>query len=162
MKKILFILFTFFSITSFAQTDDLPAYKKQPGVPQFMILQTDSTWFTTSSLPKNKPVIITYFSPECGHCQLEAQELAKHMDDLKNVNFVWASYFTPAEIKEFMTKYEMKDFKNVHFGRDVKYYLPVFYDLKFTPFTAVYDKQGKLIKTYETGIDFKELSELLK
>ena len=162
MKKMLFVLFTFFSIASFAQTEDLPAYKKQPGVPQFMILQTDSSWFTTSSLPKNKPVIITYFSPECGHCQLEAQELSKHMEELKDVNFVWTSFLTPKEIGDFVDKYEMKKYKNVHFGRDTKYYIPVFYDLKYTPFSAVYDRNGKLIKTYETGIDFKELNELLK
>ena len=161
MKKFLFVLFTLFSIALFAQTEELPAYKKQPGIPQFMILQPDSTWFTTASLPKNKPVVITYFSPECSHCQFEAKELVKHMDELKDINFVWTSYFTPGEIREFVDKYVVKKFDNVHFGRDTKYYIPVFYDLKYTPFSAVYDKHGKLVKTYDMGIDFKELKDLV-
>jgi len=32
-----------------------------------------------------------------------------------------------------------------------------FYDVKFTPFSALYDKNGKLLKVYESGIDMPEL-----
>jgi hypothetical protein len=37
-----------------------------------------------------------------------------------------------------------------------------FYEVKFTPFSALYDKKGQLVKVYENGIDMPELIDLVK
>src|SRR5689334_16303874 len=103
MKTFFAILMMLFVCAAHAQSanenDTIPPYKKTNKLPEFAILKSDSTWFTNKQLPENKPVIIIYFSPECGHCQLTAEEFVKDMDKLKNTELVWVSYHTPEEIK---------------------------------------------------------------
>ncbi len=153
MKRILFALaLLIVGYTSHAQTtDSLPKYKKDPTLPYFNILQGDSTWFNRWNIPKNKSVVIVYFSPECGHCQLTAQRFADSMSLFKNTFFVWISSYKPEQIKKFAHQYKLDQFDNVRLGRDTSYSIPVFYQVKFTPFMAIYNKKGNLVQAFEGG-----------
>ncbi len=144
-----------------AQKDSLPPYKQVPFIPSFTIQLTDSANFSKKDLPKKTPVVIIYFNPECGHCQAEATELSKNMDRFKKVFFVMAAYHDLGQIKEFGEVYGFDKFDNIKLGRDSKYFLPVFYDVKTTPFSAVYDKKGKLVKAFEHGMSVEELEKAL-
>jgi peroxiredoxin len=148
-----------------AQTNDndtIPPYKKTTKIPEFSILKPDSTWFTNKQLPANKPLVIIYFSPDCGHCQMAAQEFVKDMDKLKNVELVWVSFHTPQQIEEFAEAYKLKQFSNVVLGRDPNYKIPVFYKIQFTPFMAVYDKKGTFLNAYPQGTTPEEIAKLIK
>lgn len=151
MKHVWILLFIIISgVTASAQTPDtVPPYKKNPHIPSFKILQTDSTWFTKEQLPKYKYTAIIYFSPTCGHCQFTAQDLVKKMDSLKNVFFVFVSYNSIEEIKEFYIKYGLNVFRNVRIGRDPKYFIPSFYRVEATPFVAVYNSKGILMQVFD-------------
>lgn len=147
-----------------AQTkDSLPPYLKDPViVPPFKILLTDSTSFSKKDLPKKKFIVITYFNPECGHCQDEATALAKNMDKFRNAFFVMAAYKDLDLIKEFSENFGLDKFANIRIGRDTQYFLPAFYAVKSTPFTAVYNKSGKFLKAFENGYSIEELQKLVK
>jgi cytochrome oxidase Cu insertion factor (SCO1/SenC/PrrC family) len=148
-----------------AQTNDndtVPPYKKTTKIPEFAILKPDSTWFTNKQLPANKPLVIIYFSPDCGHCQMTAQEFVKDMDKLKNVELVWVSFHTPQQIEEFAEAYKLKQFSNVVLGRDPNYKIPVFYKIQFTPFMAVYDKKGTFLNAYPQGTSAETIAKLIK
>lgn len=153
-----------FTCSVFAQTDNdtVPPYKKTTHIPEFAILQSDSTWFTNKQLPAHKPLVIIYFSPDCGHCQLTAQEYVKDMDLLKKAELVWVSYHDPKQIKEFADKYELSHFSNVVLGRDPNYKIPVFYRIQSTPFIAVYDKNGKFLKAFDGGTSPATVAKLIK
>jgi thioredoxin-related protein len=163
MKKyVLLIAFSIGAFISQAQDYDTTApYKKNPAIPSFKILQPDSTWFTDFDLPKNKMVIIMYFSPECGHCQLEAEDIVKHKEELKNAFFLLVSYHTPKEIGDFAHKYKLDKFPSLRMGRDTEYNLPSFFRVQYTPFLAVYNKKGLLVKTFEMGAGSDALIKLL-
>ncbi len=141
--------------------DNTPMYKKVNTIPYFQLIQGDSTWFRSTDIPKNKPVAIIYFSPDCGHCQLTAQEFAANMDKLKNDFLVWVSFHTPEQIKEFGEKYKLSQYSNVRLGRDTTYYVPSFYQVRFTPFMAAYNRQGKLVETFDGGTDPATLAKVL-
>ncbi|HEY0299143.1 MAG TPA: thioredoxin fold domain-containing protein [Arachidicoccus sp.] len=165
MKYIL-SLFTFvlFSTISKAQAyDSIPPYQKDSSMPHFLLLREDSSWMNTAQLPKHTPVVFIFFNPDCEHCQHEAQELVKNIDKLKNIYFVWTTY-QPAftEIDDFAKQYHLADYKNMHFTKDPNYEVPSFYRLQMTPYLAAYDKHGQLVKTWEGGVNPKELAELLK
>ena len=167
MKKLLAMLvMVLFVCAAHAQaTDDndtIPPYKKTTKIPEFAILKPDSTWFTNKQLPANKPLVIIYFSPECGHCQMTAQEFVKDMDKLKNMELVWVSFHTPQQIGEFAEAYKLKQFPNVVLGRDPNYKIPVFYKIQFTPFMAVYDKKGNFLNAYPQGTDPETIAKLIK
>lgn len=156
-------LLTIFAVAQTNDPGDNAPYKKDPVMPAFRILQTDSaTWFTKSELPKSEFTIIIYFSPECGHCQYEAKEVVKNMDSLQNTFMVWVSYKSITEIREFAQHYGLDRFPNIRIGRDPIYALPSFYQVRFTPFVAVYDKKGMFLKAYETGVEMADLNALLR
>ena len=151
--------------------DSLPKYAKDKVIPGFKFLidvkkdeatgKLDSTWFANENLPNKRPIVIIYFSPECSHCHHEMKEIIKNMDSLKNAFFVLVSYHNLDSIKGFETKYNTRSFQNMVIGRDTKYFLPVYYDIKFTPFMAVYDTQKNFVKAYDMGANMHELIQLV-
>lgn len=164
MKYFLAIVISLSFVSVKAQTpayDTIPPFQKDSMLPVFSIMQTDSSWFNNLNLPKDKPVVILYFSPECGHCQLTAHEYMKDAKRFKDVFFVWVSYQPMEEIKTFADNYKMLKAKNIAIGRDPKYYVPAFFKVKYTPFIAVYNKDGKLIQAFDGGTDTDTLYGLL-
>lgn len=151
MKKILLSLLLVITVSAVdAQTDEA-AYKKDPHIPKFSLLLPDSTWFTSEQVPeKYSHTVIIYFSPDCSHCQHEAKGLVQLMDSLKNSFFVFAAYKPLEDIKGFAEYYGLNKFENVRTGRDPRYYIPSFYRVKYTPFIAIYDRNGLLQKIYDT------------
>lgn len=136
-------------------------YLKVPHIPPFAILQTDSVWFYKKDLPKNTPIVIIYFSPDCSHCQWEVKEIIDSMQYFQKAFFVLGAYKNMGEIKEFNEKYKVSTMPNMRIGRDTSYFLPQFYKVKFTPFIAVYDEDGNFMKAFPQGAQIAELKALL-
>lgn len=164
MKHVL-LLFVAIATTIgvFAQDggSDLPPFMKTKKLPEFNILQTDSTWFTKQQLPEADFTIIVYFSPDCGHCQHEAKEMINNMDSLKNTFILWVSYRDMPDIKGFAETYGFFNHKNLKVGRDPNYAIPSFFQVKYTPYVAVYNKKGEYLKAFEGGVEMPELNRFL-
>ena len=162
MKHLNILLATlFFTSVACAQKDTLPPYLQVPYVPPFRIQLADSTWFAKSDLQK-KPTLILYFSPECGHCQLETEEIVSRIKTLDKLQIVMITSRPYDEMKKFSDHYLLHRFPTIKMGSDAKRFITNFYSVKFTPFSALYDKKGKLVKVYEKGIDFDEMVSLNK
>lgn len=166
---IIFLLSAFTSFYSIGQTgtavsekDTLAPYQKTPYIPSFKIQTPDSSWFSKTNLQKNKPALILYFSPDCGHCQLETEELLSRMKELNNLQIVMITSRPFADMANFADHYKIKRFPAIKIGSDPARFVTTFYDVRFTPFSALYDKNGKLVKVYESGIDMEELASLAK
>jgi thiol-disulfide isomerase/thioredoxin len=147
--------------------DTLAPYLKTKLVPNFNVLscistKQDSVWINNAALPKDKPVVFVYFSPECSHCELETEAIKKHMDSLQNAFFLFVSYHPIEKIKAFYDKYELAKYPNIRMGRDPKYFIPSFFRVEFTPFVAVYDKNKNFATAYKQGADMSELISLVQ
>lgn len=165
MKKIwaVFIVLSAYISAGAQGVDTVPPYKKDPNIPSFLVMKTDSSWFSIDSLPKYDYTAIVYFSPTCGHCQLMAKDIASKLDSLKQVFFLFVSYNPLTEIKGFSDYYELSNRSNVRVGRDPKYHIPSFYRVQYTPFTAVYDKNRKLIQVWDPpGRHAAEASDFIR
>jgi len=161
----LLAIFLLGSVHSNAQNDydSLPPYRKDSSLPNFLLLRQDSSWLSVAQTPKKTAVVITFFNPDCEHCQHEATRLAKSMDKLKKIEFIWATYAASfEEIEAFAKKYQLDNLPNFHFVKDVNYAIPSFYHLEMTPYMAAYNKKRQLVKTFPTGASPEELIELLE
>lgn len=157
-KSILFLCFSvlllgFGCMVNKATASPLFVNFRKDTIPEFSLHLTDSSWFNKPDIPKNKNIVLVYFNPDCGHCQLTAHEFEEKMDQFKDVFFIWVSYLSIPEIKNFAQQYNMLDNKNIVIGRDEKYVVPAFYKVKYTPFIAVYDKNDKLLQTWDGGAE---------
>ena len=166
MRKLILVLIIALKISLIhaQEYDTIPPYQKDSShMPEFAVLKLDSTYTNDKVIPKDKPVVIIYFSPTCGHCQLTAQEFGEKMKDMKDIYFVWVTYNHPLyEIKDFADKFNLQQFTNTMIGRLSDYNLPSYFRIKFTPFMAVYNKEHHLIQTYGQGTEADTLINLLK
>ncbi|MCM5529141.1 peroxiredoxin [Parasegetibacter sp. NRK P23] len=151
--KYIFLLATFFSLTTLSAQNTEPAYKRFPTVPPFELLATDSvSKLSKNQLKKNQPVLIMYFSPDCDHCQHQTEDILANIDKLKDVQIVMCSYQPMETIRAFKEKYKLAQYPNIMIGRDTKYFVPSFYGVNSLPYLAFYDKKGNLIKVNEGNV----------
>lgn len=142
-----------------AQQDTAALFRRFPTVPPVVLLKSDNGLITKDKLKKNQPVIIMYFSPECPHCQHQLEDMLQRMKDLKNIQIIMATHQPMEELVAFEHKYKLNKYSNIQAGRDTKYFLQPFYRIHNFPYLALYDKRGKLIKTFEGNVTVDKLIE---
>jgi len=169
MKKIIslfFVAMLFGAFQKISAQDNTPVrpdapYLTNKNIPAFSLLLADGKNFTQSNIPTSKYTIIIYFSPDCGHCQHEATEMVKNIDSLKHTYIVWAGSRSIPELKAFSEKYGLIGCPNMVCGQDQQYSIPSYYQVKYTPFVAVYDNRKQFVKAYEMGVEIPELLKLI-
>jgi len=169
MKKIIILFLSLLllgTLKNATAQDNTPVRPEAPyltnkNIPAFNLLLADGKNFTQNNIPTSKYTLIIYFSPDCGHCQHEATEMVKNIDSLKHVFFVWAGSRGIPELKEFSEKYGFNALPNVVCGQDQQYSIPSYYQVKYTPFVAVYDNRKQFVKAYEMGVEIPELLKLI-
>lgn len=157
MKKVLFfLLFIGASINiSFCQSAD-----PQPGsaFPAFRMMMTDGRSFSEKDIQKNKPVVLIYFAPDCDHCIKLIDELFKKINQLSEATIVMVTFQQPKDVAWFERKYQTARYPNIKVGTEgTSYVLRKFYRLEKTPFTAVYNKKGKLAFSYKKETPVNEM-----
>ncbi len=163
MKPIyLFLLFV--GITFSACSQDSPPNKD---IPPYRILSTDSTYITPANLKKGVPVMIVYFAPDCPHCQHLTTELTKHIKEFGNTQIIMITFVDPTRqfkaITKFVKDYQLKKYPNIVVGTEgYTYNIQKFYQVRTTPYEAVYDKKHKLVETFAKIPEVEDLVKAVK
>jgi thiol-disulfide isomerase/thioredoxin len=167
MKKILVLLSLIIAAgCSNAQQPAKPALGS--AIPTFKILDQDSAWVNNSVLKKDRPVVIIYFSPDCSHCQRMMYELKPYMKDFANAQVVMVTFIETKMagrmLRDFRKTFSLANYPNFITGTEFPdYKLQRYYQVATTPFIAVYDRKGKLVKTFDkVPEDIKEIPEAVK
>lgn len=132
-------------------------------IPPFKMLMTNGRFFSSSDLPKNKPVILIYFAPECEHCQALMNEFFRNIEAFKTVQIVLVTFKPVQELSPFEKTYETYKYENIKVGTEgTSFFLRKFFRLDTTPFTALYNKDGKLIHSYKKETPVEDLVDRVK
>lgn len=163
---VLFLLTILISTTTIAQSetaDTTAPYQKTDKLPSFNLKDMNDGWYDVYNSNKEKNTAIVVFNTTCHHCELEAEEFAKNIEQLKHIDFLWVSTSDSKEdILNFASKYGFDKQNNFKFLHDPNFALPIFYDIRTTPFIAVYDKKGKLKKIFRNAVKAEGLLTVLK
>jgi thiol-disulfide isomerase/thioredoxin len=162
MKYFFSILFLSLCLNTFSQNpeNNKAPYLQVQIIPPFKIYDYDSTLYSKSDLKKGT-VLIVYFSPDCGHCQMETDSIISKINDLKKLQIIMITGRYHEDMKAFIDKYKLLQFKNIKVGNERTGFLQSFYQIEFTPFSALYSKKGKLLTVFEKGIDYEKLKNLI-
>lgn len=136
----------------------VPFYEEL-AIPDFTIATIqDSIGFSISSAAQNELILIKYFSPDCDHCQQEAQAIVSKKDSLRNIKMIWVAgeWASLTAVEEFADTYQLRQFNPLVIGKDAFHDLGPFYEITGVPYTAVY-KDNQLIKEYRGSIEMDEL-----
>lgn len=122
-------------------------------IPHFKILKADSTYFTYSDLKRNKPVMIIYFAPDCSHCQhlmYEMKPKMKEFGDIQIVMVTFTDFNLLKMIKNFNRDFQLAQYPNLTVGTEGhSYVVQQYYQVRTTPYIAIYDHKGNLVQAFE-------------
>lgn len=159
------IVLSFFFIVAFFSCLYSQSADPKPGsaIPAFRMLMTNGTYFSAKDIEKNRPFVLIYFAPDCDHCIQLTDALFKKIDQLNKATVVMITFKSPNELRPFERKYQTSKFKNIKVGTEgTTYVLRNYYRLDKTPFTAVYDKKGKLAFSYKNETPVNEMLSRFK
>lgn len=145
--RILLFAFFLFPVNSFAQPDIMP---------HFSMVQENGVTYTYKDLPSNKPVILIYFAPDCEHCQKLLNRLFIKIKEFTKAEIILITFKPLSDVKGFVQQYKTYKYKNVKVGTEGNSYLiRYYYNLSKTPFTALFNRNKKLVISYkdQTPID---------
>lgn len=162
MKKLLLLISLIITAgCSRAQDKDTIDTQKIQNIPPFKILRTDSTWFTPAGLKKNKPVMIIFFSPDCSHCQHLVYEMKPKMKEFSKIQIVMVAFSDFNRLKmiqNFRRDFDLAKYPNITIGTEGHTYIVQrYYQITMTPYIAIYDRKGKLVKAYNKSPSISDL-----
>jgi hypothetical protein len=133
-------------------------------VPPFRMVQADGKVFRAENLPFGMPIIIIYFSPDCDDCQLFISELLARINDFRKVSIAMITYLQVGRVSDFVAKNKLTSFSNIYVGTEGNYMIVKnYYNIEQFPFVTLYNKNGDLIKKYNSKeVNLNDLSERLK
>jgi thiol-disulfide isomerase/thioredoxin len=124
-------------------------------MPHFKMVLPDGTNYTYQDLKKDKPTILIYFSPDCGHCQALMKEFFQKVDDFNKAQVVMITFKPLKEIIQFVKDYQINRYHNIKVGTETPmFFIRYYYNLTNTPFTVLFNKKGKVAYSYrqETSV----------
>ena len=133
---------------------------KKP-IPAIRLLLLDSSEIDTNDIPKGKPSILIFFSPDCDHCQRETKSIVENIDSLRNVNLFFITVDPFDRMKFFNEAYKLSQYKNVVVARDYAFSFPYYFKGAQPPFNAIYNSQNRLEATLPNEKNAQELLSYL-
>lgn len=162
MKSRLFLFFLLLSGAAVWLPARLSAQTPE-NFPAFSMVLSNGQFFTSTQIPKTKPVLLIYFAPDCDHCQTLMKAFFSRADEFKNTEVLMVTFKPASEVAQFVKVYKTYQYPNILVGTESKpFFLRQFYKLQNTPFTALYNKNGRLISSYRKETPINDVLKQLK
>lgn len=95
--------------------------------------------------------MVMYFSPDCSHCIDFISKLKPRLKELSNVQILMVSWIRLEAIQPFYQQSGLAAYPNIIMGTEGNENLLIqqYFQVKDTPYIALYNRQGKLAWYYE-------------
>jgi thiol-disulfide isomerase/thioredoxin len=149
-------------VSAHLQSPGQPTGNKN-GMPPFTILLTNGNSFSYKDLLPEKPVMLIYFAPDCEHCREFIKKLADNMNGFKQIQITLISYLPLPALQKFNKEFKLDQFPNIKIGTEGNSFLvPAYFKIVKFPFTALYNKAGKLMGIFREEPSLKVLTDFSK
>lgn len=133
------------------------------GFPPFSIKLTSGSKYGVKDMPKNKAALFIYFSPDCHHCKLFLDKFLPVLPQLVKLQIIMVSNIPLPGLQKFVKDHALKQYANVKVGTEgTSFIFPSFFKIEVFPFTAVYNKQAKLVITFRQEPPIDKLIEFAR
>jgi thiol-disulfide isomerase/thioredoxin len=132
-------------------------------MPMFKLWRTNGELVTAKELPPKKPVVLIYFAPDCHHCTDLLKGVFKEMAAFKKATLLLATFKPANELRSFEQTYKTAAYPNIITGTEGNtFFLRYHYNMQRTPFVALFDAGGKLVRTFDKEPMVKDLLPFVK
>lgn len=169
MKRLFTILFYAIVIVIFAllffiylQNQKKTAIaEKIQSLPDFTFRTLGNSDFSKTDIIPEIPLIISYFHPECEHCQYDAKDIVKHKSDFNNCQILMISTSKTEEIKQFAEKYNLNELENLVLLHDTAFVFEDTFGKSPLPTLLIYSKEHKLLEKFSGEVKAEKIIEIL-
>lgn len=134
------------------------AQKGGSDIPLFKLWRTNGQMITAKDLPQKKPVVLIYFAPDCHHCTDLLNGVFKEMALFKKATLLLATFKPAGELRTFEQAYKISSYPNIITGTEGNtFMLRYHYNMQRTPFVALFNAAGKLVRTYDNEPMVKDI-----
>lgn len=161
MRHFLYLLMPFFLAGCFGVAPEKTG-KEGQGLPDFNILLTDSKVLHTRDLSAGKPIVLFYLSPYCPYCNKQTKDILGEMEEFNDVQFLFVTSYPLQEMEKFKKGYNLSKYRNITAGVDTAHFIHNYFSAKGVPYTAVYNKNKKLNKTFLGPLTVRQLVKELE
>jgi thiol-disulfide isomerase/thioredoxin len=132
-------------------------------LPPFNMTLSNGRFFKAADIPAGKPVVLIYFAPDCDHCHTLMNAFFQKAGEFKTAEVVMVTFKPVSEVRTFEQSFQTARYPNIKVGTEGNTnFLRLFYKLQNTPFTALYNRDGKLVVSYRKETPVDELVKQLK
>jgi thiol-disulfide isomerase/thioredoxin len=129
-------------------------------LPPLHIVCKDNKIITEKDLKDNKHLFLIMFNPTCGHCINMTDSITSNIKDFKHNKIVFMAALPAADFLEsFYTQTHILDYPQLQVGYDSASAVDKLFDYKTLPQINIYDKDRKLVKTYNADIPLDSLKQ---
>lgn len=161
MKKIVRLFcMLLIGLTAFAQDPKTQEIYDFKGIQLNHLWQNEKS-FTLADIPSDTPILLFVFSPDCGHCRLDAPKMAT-LAPQYNVPIWMASSRAKEDVLQFGKEFKLDQVKGLHLLHDSSNKLHDWFNFRYVPFIALIDNKGNFIKEFEKLPSPAELSEMIR
>ncbi|MGB4415527.1 MAG: redoxin domain-containing protein [Paludibacter sp.] len=118
-------------------------------IPIFSLPDINGKLVTSTDLPKSKPVLFIFFDPGCHLCKEEIIQIGLHNKQFSNCQVVFFSLLPAKTTQEFLVEIGFVPEENIIFLVDEDLFLYSKMEVRYSPTTYIYNKDGELIKKFE-------------
>jgi peroxiredoxin len=130
-------------------------------LPDFMMPAIDGSLFNSSVIYKG-PLLITYFHPECAHCQYEISSLLQSNIPRSGAKILLISYEGSKKIRSFMKQFNVNNDSVFTVLSDTAFVFSELFRTDVIPTNFIYDEDLNLVKTLKGETSIETITKYLQ
>jgi len=130
-------------------------------LPEFTLPSMDGSIFNSSEISVG-PLLVTYFDPECEHCQYEISSLVKSKIPGSGTRILLISYVSSKEIRSFMQQFNVNNDNVFTVLLDTTFIFSELFRTDVIPSNFIYNKDLKLVKTLRGETTIETITKYLQ
>jgi len=158
-KTLIFIAVFFLIACSRPKKENVSEAVAQSELPVLQITLLEGKAINIDSL--SGKTVLFFFSPDCDHCQREAEDIREHLNAFKDYSLYFIAARGSGEIDAFAKKYQLSDISNVHFAHAEVPEVVKAMGAIGTPTLYIYSDDKRLVKKFENETDVEEIIKFL-
>lgn len=132
-------------------------------LPFFKVAATSGMTISPELLPKNRPVIVFYFDPDCDHCEQQATWVKEQINRFNGVSLVWISWGEMDAIKGFQEKHFADvNKRDMVFTKDTEYNMDNWFGYSEVPSVYVYNQRWERTASFKSETIVSDLISATK